>query len=128
MTNPTADQETYHRGIPTVPYDLLKELVLAFVASGIVILVLAIGLSSPEVPPLTIQTWAQEDPVDFVTTATSLYGYVTRKRCEVGVDALLGSTTVTVWRCQVDGSKLFWASRSLSDTSGSRSAPIAVFT
>lgn len=71
MTNPTADQETYHRGIPTVPYDLLKELVLAFVASGIVILVLAIGLSSPEVPPLTIQTWAQEDPVDFVTTATS---------------------------------------------------------
>jgi hypothetical protein len=71
MTNPTADQETYHRGIPTVPYDLLKELVLAFVASGIVILVLAIGLSSPEVPPLTIQTWAQQDPVDFVTTATS---------------------------------------------------------
>jgi len=71
MSGPTVDQETYQRGIPTVRYDLLKELVLAFVASGIVILVLAIGLSSPEVPPLTIQTWAQQDPIDFVTTATS---------------------------------------------------------
>ncbi len=71
MRKPQADQETYYRGIPTVPYDLLKELVLAFAGSGVVILVLALLLSSPEVPPLTIQTWAQQDPVDFVTTATS---------------------------------------------------------
>ena len=71
MSKPTVDQSTYYRGIPTIRYDLLKELVLAFVASGVVIIALAIALSSPEVPPLTIQTWAQQDPVDFVTTATS---------------------------------------------------------
>ena len=71
MSGRAADQETYYRGIPTVPYDLLKELALAFVISGVVIVVLALGLSSPDVPPLTIQTWAQQDPVDFVTTATS---------------------------------------------------------
>jgi len=71
MRKPALDQEAYYRGIPTVPYDLLKELVLAFVASGIVIVVLALALSSPDVPPVTIQTWAQQDPVDFVTTATS---------------------------------------------------------
>ena len=71
MSDRTASQEAYYRGIPTVPYDLLKELVLAFVVSGVVIVVLALALSSPDVPPLTIQTWAQQDPVDFVTTATS---------------------------------------------------------
>jgi hypothetical protein len=71
MSRPQPDQEVYYRGIPTVPYDLLKELVIAFVASGVVIIALAFALSSPDVPPLTIQAWAQADPVDFVTTATS---------------------------------------------------------
>lgn len=71
MRDPTAEQDAYYRGIPTVPYDLVKEIVLAFVASGVVIVALAFALSSPDVPPLTIQTWARQDPVDFVTTATS---------------------------------------------------------
>ena len=71
MTKPPLDQDAYYRGIPTVPYDLVKEFVLALVGSGIIIVVLALALSSPDVPPLTIQTWAQQDPVDFVTTATS---------------------------------------------------------
>ncbi len=71
MKERTADQETYYRGIPTIRYDLVKELILAFAASGVVIVVLALLLSSPEVPPLTIQTWSQQDPIDFVTTATS---------------------------------------------------------
>ena len=65
------DQEAYYSGIPTVPYDLLKELVLAFIGSGLVILALAFVLSSPDVSPITIQSWAKADPVDFVTTATS---------------------------------------------------------
>ncbi len=71
MKKPAIDQETYYRGIPTIRYDLVKELFIAFVISGVVIVGLALGLSSPEVPPLTVQTWAQQDPVDFVTTATS---------------------------------------------------------
>lgn len=71
MSKPPTDQAAYYRGIPTVPFDLLKEIVLAFVASGVVILALALALSSPDIPALTIQTWAQQDPIDFVTTATS---------------------------------------------------------
>ncbi len=71
MSRPQDDQEVYYRGIPTIPYDLLKELLIAFVVSGVVIIALALALSSPDAPPLTIQAWAQADPVDFVTTATS---------------------------------------------------------
>jgi hypothetical protein len=71
VSKATVDQETYYRGIPTIAYDLVKELVIALVASGVVIFVLALALSSPDDPPLTIQTWVQQDPVDFVTTATS---------------------------------------------------------
>src|SRR6202140_5736470 len=39
------------------------------VVSLIVILGLAVFLSSPDVPAVTIQSWAQADPVDFTTTA-----------------------------------------------------------
>jgi hypothetical protein len=65
------DQDRYYEGVPMVSYDLIKELVLAVVASGVVVLLLAFGLSSPDVPSATIKGWATADPVDFVTTATS---------------------------------------------------------
>lgn len=65
------DQEGYYRGIRMVRYDLVKELVVATVILGLVALVLAIVLSSPDVPPATIQGWAQSDPVDFTTTAAN---------------------------------------------------------
>ena len=71
MSKPSSDQDTYYRGIPTVPYDLLKEIILAFVASAVVILVLAVALSSPDIAPVTIQAWAGQNPIDLVTTATS---------------------------------------------------------
>jgi hypothetical protein len=64
-------QQDYYKGIRTVPYDLLKELTLALAGVGILALVLAAALSSPDVPPVTIAAWSQNDPVDFVTTATS---------------------------------------------------------
>jgi hypothetical protein len=63
------DKSTYYRGIRMVPYDLIKELVLASLAVLFVIVVLAAALSSPDVPALTIARWSKEDPVDFVTTA-----------------------------------------------------------
>jgi len=59
----------FEHGVRTVRYDLLKELAIAMVVSLIVILALAIFLSSPDVPSVTIQSWAQADPVDFTTTA-----------------------------------------------------------
>ena len=63
-------QQEYYRGVRMVPYDLVKELFLALAGLGIVVLVLAAALSSPDEPTVTIQQWAQSDAVDFVTTAT----------------------------------------------------------
>jgi len=64
-------QEEYYRGIRMVPYDLIKELTIALVGVGLLALILGAALSSPDVPPVTIASWAQSDPVDFVTTATN---------------------------------------------------------
>ena len=63
-------QEEYYRGVRMVPYDLVKELVLALAGVGILAIAVSAILSSPDVPPTTIAAWAQADPVDFVTTAT----------------------------------------------------------
>jgi hypothetical protein len=65
------DKQTYYRGVRTMPYDLVKEVVVALGLVGVIVLVLSAVLSSPDVPSLTIQRWAQNDAVDFVTTATA---------------------------------------------------------
>jgi hypothetical protein len=65
-----ATQDEYYRGVRMVPYDLVKELVLAVAGVGILAVVVAAILSSPDVRPVTIAAWAQNDPVDFVTTAS----------------------------------------------------------
>ncbi len=66
-----ATQEEYYRGMRMVPYDLVKELVIALGVVALIALVATAFLSSPDVAPITIATWAQQDPVDFVTTATT---------------------------------------------------------
>ena len=63
-------QEEYYRGVRMAPYDLIKELTVALVGVGLLTVVLAGFLSSPDVPPVTIASWSLTDPVDFVTTAT----------------------------------------------------------
>ncbi len=70
-TNKTPiSQDEYYRGIRTIPYDLIKELFLALAGVGVLALLFTAVLSSPDVAPVTIATWSQSDPVDFVTTAT----------------------------------------------------------
>ena len=61
--------QSYYQGIRTAPYDLIKELAIAMAISLVLILGLGIFLSSPDVPSVTIQSWAKADPVDFTTTA-----------------------------------------------------------
>jgi hypothetical protein len=68
MKNET--QEDYYRGVRMVPYDLIKELVIALGAVGVLSIVAAAVFASPDEAPVTIASWAQSDPVDFVTTAT----------------------------------------------------------
>src|SRR5438132_14410942 len=70
MKSMGATQEQYYRGVRMVPYDLVKELAIALGVIGVLTIVVAAFLSSPDVPPVTIATWSQTDPVDFVTTAT----------------------------------------------------------
>jgi len=69
MISPRPAGQTFERGVRTVRYDLLKELAIALAVSLVVVLGLAVFLSSPDAPSVTIQSWAQADPVDFTTTA-----------------------------------------------------------
>jgi len=63
-------QDEYYRGVRMVRYDLVKELAIVTGIVLVVVVALAAFLSSPDLPPLTVQQWAQADAVDFVTTAT----------------------------------------------------------
>jgi hypothetical protein len=64
-------QAEYYRGIRMVPYDLVRELAIALGLTLALVIGLAAVLSSPDVKPETIQSWANSDPVDLVTTAVS---------------------------------------------------------
>ncbi|HEV2027977.1 MAG TPA: hypothetical protein VGS16_05515 [Candidatus Dormibacteraeota bacterium] len=74
MRSMGATQEEYYRGVRMVPYDLVKEVVLAIVGVGVIAVLVAAILSSPNVAPVTIAAWAQQDPVNLVTTATNELG------------------------------------------------------
>jgi hypothetical protein len=63
-------QEEYYRGVRMVNYDLVKELAIALVGVAVLALLASAIFSSPDEPPVTIASWSQSDPVDFVTTAT----------------------------------------------------------
>ena len=56
---------------PTRRYDILKEGTVAALVVGALTLVMAGVLSSPDVPPVTMQTWGKVAPVDLVFTAAS---------------------------------------------------------
>jgi Cytochrome b(N-terminal)/b6/petB len=65
-----ADDAAPWRG-PTRRYDILKEGTVAVSIATALVLLLAGLLSSPDVPPLTIKTWATVDQVGFVNTAAT---------------------------------------------------------
>ncbi len=54
---------------PTKRYDILKEATIATLIVGVIVLLMASILSSPDVPSLTIKRWATASPKDFVGTA-----------------------------------------------------------
>jgi hypothetical protein len=56
---------------PFIRYDLVKELVVALGVVTLLAVVLAVLFSSPDDSPTTIQSWAQANPGDFLTTATT---------------------------------------------------------
>lgn len=52
-------------------YDLLKELTVGVIVVGILAVGLAAIASSPDEPSVTLKSWAQSNPNDFVATATA---------------------------------------------------------
>ena len=52
-------------------YDILKEGTVAVVITGLLVLLMAGLLSSPDLPPLSVQTWAKASAADFVGTAAA---------------------------------------------------------
>ena len=52
-----------------VPYDILKEAFVAFLAVAVLIVLLAVVFSSPDEPAITLKSWSVVDPVDFAQTA-----------------------------------------------------------
>lgn len=63
--------EAYLRGIPTKPYDLLREGGIVFGIVAVVVVILAIIFSSPDYPTLTIQEVAKKKPVSYLKLVTA---------------------------------------------------------
>ncbi|MHB8599550.1 MAG: cytochrome b N-terminal domain-containing protein [Ktedonobacteraceae bacterium] len=74
-TRPRAsDQISYYRGLHLMPYDLIREGLIALVVVFVLVVAFAGLLSSPDEPPLTLQQYAGQNPVGFVTTAMNELG------------------------------------------------------
>jgi hypothetical protein len=56
---------------PTRRYDILKEGTIAVLIATLVTVGLAAVLSSPDLPPVTVQSWVHVAPSDFLATAAS---------------------------------------------------------
>jgi hypothetical protein len=64
---PDRDVEEWHGAY--VPYDIVKEFLIAFAAVLVIVFGLAIVFSSPDERPVTIKSWSTTNPVDFAQTA-----------------------------------------------------------
>jgi hypothetical protein len=64
----TDTKKLYYRGVRMAPYDLVKELLVALVVVAVLVVALAAVFSSPDEPPLTLQSIARTTPQIFVQT------------------------------------------------------------
>jgi len=64
-----ARKKLYYRGVPTAPYDLVKEFLAALLVVTVLVLLFTVFLSSPDEPPLSIKQVAQQDPAGFLQTS-----------------------------------------------------------
>ena len=64
---PDRDVEEWHGRY--LPYDLVKEFVIALVVVSVLVVGLAVIFSSPDEKPVTVKSWSTSDAVDFAQTA-----------------------------------------------------------
>lgn len=62
-------KKAYYSGVRMAPYDLVKEFLVALGIVTLLVLILSIVFSSPDEPPLTLQSVAHDNPQIFVQTA-----------------------------------------------------------
>jgi hypothetical protein len=65
--NPDRDVEEWHGKY--LPYDLVKEFLIALVVVSVLVAGLAVIFSSPDDKPVTVRSWSAADPVGFAQTA-----------------------------------------------------------
>jgi hypothetical protein len=65
--NPDRDVEEWHGAY--LPYDLIKEVLIALVVVSLLTVGLAVVFGSPDDKPVTVQSWSAANPVDFTQTA-----------------------------------------------------------
>ncbi|MDA8317763.1 MAG: cytochrome b N-terminal domain-containing protein [Actinomycetota bacterium] len=70
----TAADAAEWRG-PTRRYDILKEASIAGAVVLVLVIVLASVVSSPDVPPVTVQSWSHATPGDFMATSAAELAY-----------------------------------------------------
>jgi hypothetical protein len=64
---PDRDVEEWHGRY--LPYDLVKEFLIALVVVAVLVVGLAVVFSSPDEKPVTVKSWSNTNPVDFAQTA-----------------------------------------------------------
>lgn len=64
---PDRDVEEWHGAY--VPYDLVKEFLIALLVVAVLVVLLAVFFSSPDKKPVTVRSWSTAKPVDFAQTA-----------------------------------------------------------
>jgi hypothetical protein len=64
----TERKKLYYRGVRMAPYDLVKELLVALAAVTVLVVIFAAVFSSPDEPPLTLQSIARTTPQIYVQT------------------------------------------------------------
>jgi hypothetical protein len=64
---PDRDVEEWHGKY--LPYDLVKEFLVALSVVLILVVALAVVFSSPDEKPVTVKSWSTSDPIDFAQTA-----------------------------------------------------------
>jgi hypothetical protein len=65
--NPDRDVDEWHGRY--LPYDLVKEFLVALAVIALLVVVLAVVFSSPDDKPVTVRSWSTAQPVDFAQTA-----------------------------------------------------------
>lgn len=65
-------KKAYYQGVRMVAYDLVKEFLVAMGVMTVLVILLAAFLSSPDEPPLTLQSIARDNPQIYVQTTLNM--------------------------------------------------------